>query len=194
MIRDNYCVETGQEAIELLISSDKIIDVCLFSLEDSKYNLSDNQIVLREWKASIPLSAEFRGFVWEGNLNAICPYYHWFYFNELIGQEEKIKLLISTLYETEIKPKLSKTLINCQIDFAIFGNDDVKIIEINPFDGKNLGSFPISTGLFLIDNKNDLEIIKNGPLQIRLRKHPLSDSELKFRLESSLRQALKQYI
>jgi len=192
LIRDHYCMRSGKEAIEFLVSSEKVADVCVYALEDSKYNVSDNQIVLREWKCPIPLDAEFRGFVWDGSLNAICPYYHWFFFPELVGKEEKIKSLLSQFFEKEIKPILPSSLKTCQIDFAL-RNEEVIVIEINPFDGKGLGSFPISTGLFLLDNKQDLKVIQYGPLELRIRKNSLSCQELKFRLESSWKEALKAY-
>ena len=193
LIRDHYCTTTGKEAIELLASSDKLVDVCIYSLEDLEYNISENKIVIREWKNPLELSSEFRGFVWNGSLNAICPYYHWFFFPNLIGKEIEIKTLISKLFEQKIQPFLPSSLKNCQVDFA-FIDGDVMVIEINPFDGKGLGSFPISTGLFLLEDKQDLEVIQKGPLELRIRMKSLSNQELKFRMENSWKEVLKPYI
>lgn len=194
-IRKGYCLKTATEAIVLLTTSEKIYDVCRFSLEEKQYNSQQNQIIIRQWQDSIDITGEYRGFVWNGALNAICPYYHWFYWEELLKKELEIKKNIEEFFEKEIKNtlKVSK-LMNCQIDFAILPNNKVLLIEINPFDGKVLGSFPVSTGLFSIDNAKDLEIIQNGPLELRLRRQSLSNHELKFRIDELWRKTLKEFL
>lgn len=110
-------------------------------------------------------------------------------------KELEIKKNIEEFFNKKIKGVLkSSKLINCQIDFAILPNNEVILIEINPFDGKVLGSFPVSTGLFSIENAKDLEIIQNGPLELRIRRQSLSNYELKFRIDELWRKILKEFI
>lgn len=54
---------------------------------------------------------------------------------------------------------IPKELSTCIIDFAYLNHDNIKVIELNPFDGEFLGCFPASTGLFRWDNEKDKKII-----------------------------------
>lgn len=58
-IRKGYCLKNAKEAIELLITSEKIYDVCRFPLEEKEYNYKQNQIIIREWQDFIDINAEY---------------------------------------------------------------------------------------------------------------------------------------
>jgi len=69
---------------------------------------------------------------------------------------------------------------NCIIDFAWLGPGDVIIVELNPFDGVCLGTFPASTGLFLWEEERDRAIMKGeAPFETRIRTERLSSAALK---------------
>merc|ERR1712066_757959 len=69
---------------------------------------------------------------------------------------------------------------HCIVDFAWLGKGEVIIVELNPFDGLCLGTFPASTGLFLWDDEGDRAIMKGeAPFQFRIREKPLPTDTLK---------------
>lgn len=98
------------------------------------------------------------------------------------------------LFENNLKEKLPKCLQNSIVDFAYFDDGKCLIIELNPFDAKALGSFPGSTGLFDLENKKDLDIIQNGPFEFRIRENPLTEKEIKIKLNNSWKEAIKNYL
>jgi len=66
------------------------------------------------------------------------------------------------------------------VDFAWLEPGKVVVVELNPFDGVCLGTFPASTGLFLWDDPDDRLIMTGAaPFQFRLREQPLEDTKLK---------------
>jgi hypothetical protein len=186
-------VKNGEEAIPILITSERIYEDLLYALEKN-FEASDMHIIIREWKCEIPLESEFRGIVWNGNLNTLGQYYYLFHFTNLQGEEEKIKKGIENFYQEKLKPYLPNTLINCVIDFAYLNEDNIKVIEINPFDGYALCSFPESTGLFSLKSEKDNDTIKNGPLEIRIVKEPSKENELKRKIDRNWITVLKNYI
>ena len=75
------------------------------------------------------------------------------------------------------------------MDFAWLGEGSkVIVIELNPFDGVCLGTFPASTGLFLWDNLSDRKIMKGeADFEFRLREEPLAEAALKNQCNSDWR-------
>lgn len=196
-VQDNFYVRNAKEAIEVMISSDRVFEDLdyAFSLEpEFKYEQTTLQLVLREWTSSIPISKEFRGFVWDFSLNAIGQYYHSLFFEELLDMKKMIKEKISLFFEQNIKPRLNESFKCCIVDLAIDENDGIKLIEINPFDGKCLASLKGSTGLFDLENPVDLLTIQKGPLELRVREKQYMDTELKMKLNISWKETLKKYI
>jgi len=69
---------------------------------------------------------------------------------------------------------------HCIIDFAWLAPNDVIIVELNPFDGMCLGTFPASTGLFLWDDDNDRSVMTGEqPFEMRIRTSRLPTHDLK---------------
>ena len=94
----------------------------------------------------------------------------------------------------KIKPKLTKNLKCCIVDLAILNENTIKLIEINPFDGKSLASLKGSTGLFDLDDPKDLNIVQKGPFELRLREKALSDIELRMKLNVTWKDMMKNYL
>jgi len=194
-VQNNFCVTSSKEAFEYMLSSKRVIEDLDYALEkENDYDKFKIQVVLREWKEAIPISNEFRGFVWKGKLNAIGQYYHIFSFPELFGREEEIKENINKLFEEKLKQRLPKILEDCIVDFAFFDKDNIKIVELNPFDGYSIASFSGSTGLFLLDVPEDRKIIENGPLTLRILKEPIPEVKLKGRVDKLWMKELKEFI
>lgn len=60
----------------------------------------------------------------------------------------------------KLKDVVNRLHGRCIVDFAWLGPGEVLIIEVNPFDGVCLGTFPASTGLFTWDDEHDKKIMK----------------------------------
>lgn len=185
LVQQNFSVSCGRDAVDLLISSERVREDLEYALEAAGYDELGLHLVLRRWDGPLPIAREFRGIVWNAELNALGQYYHPLMFPELLAIKEDIASDLRAVYE-ELRPQLSAAgFTHFIIDFAWLGPKQVKVIELNPFDGVALGCFPGSTGLFRWDEEKDRDIIKNGPFEIRLRTEPLPLSELRNKLNTS---------
>ncbi len=154
-------VTSGEEAIRLLVSSDRVGEDLEYALEPGDEGLSSRvSLLVREW-VDIPSWAEFRGFVWNGTLNAIGQYNHLVVFPELKSHTAAIRADLEAFYAS-IRDRIP--LSNYIIDFA-WTKDRVYLVEVNPFDGKHV--FPASTGLWSWER--DRQQMMNGPLELRTR-------------------------
>jgi len=190
LVQRNFCVASGREAVALLTSSERVREDLDYALEAPNYEELGLHIVLRRWDGPIPIANEFRGIVWGGQLNALGQYYHPLLFPEMLSRRAEIEADLRATYE-ELRPALGGAgFAHCIVDFAWMGPGQVKVIELNPFDGLALGCFPGSTGLFRWDDERDRDIIQNGPFEMRLRTEALKEHELKFRLNVSWRDVI----
>ncbi|MFX0142216.1 MAG: hypothetical protein ACFFDN_51735, partial [Candidatus Hodarchaeota archaeon] len=121
-------VNSGKEAMELLLDSQRIYDDLVTALQFSKTEGFSQKIFVREW-INIPIDMEFRGFVHKKNLNAISQYYHYLLFPNLHKDISTIEKRIKEFYNS-IKDKIS--IESFIIDFAVL-KDNVILIELNPF-------------------------------------------------------------
>lgn len=154
-------VISGREALRLLVSSDRVGEDLEYALEPGDDGFSQRVCLLvREW-VDIPSWAEFRGFVWDGRLNAIGQYNHLVVFPNIKQHLAAIKSDIET-FNKSISDRIP--LKNYIIDFA-WTEDRVYLVEVNPFDGKHV--FPASTGLWSWEG--DREQMMRGPLELRVR-------------------------
>ena len=161
VVIDSLRVRTGDYAVKLLLSSDRVGEDLEYALEKGDKDFAKCiSLILREW-VDIPQWAEFRGFVWGGRLNAIGQYNHLVMFPQLKQNSSKIKADLESFYAL-IKDHIP--LDRYIIDFA-WTEEKVYLIEVNPFDGELV--FPASTGLWSWEG--DREQMKKGPLKLRIR-------------------------
>ena len=121
-----------------------------------------------------------RGFVYGGNLTALCQYCDLCYFPLVVANKEKIQTRIVALFE-QIKASGTLPFQNCVMDFACLPEQTL-VIEINPWVLSVYLSQPSlltpygkleSTGAGLFDWRRDKNVLENGPLEFRLlAKHP----------------------
>ena len=110
----------------------------------------------------IDIDMEFRGFVYNNQLNALSQYNHFIYFQRLTEMKQEIQKRILSFFEQKVKDKL-KEYEGYIVDFAICGQqlDTILIIELNPFMD--------STDPGLFSWKNEREKLQNGPFEYRIR-------------------------
>jgi len=125
---------SGKQALELLLRSQRIYEDLKLGIKKYEQDIKnkettfDIQIIVRQW-VTVPISGEFRGFVYAKELTALSQYFDSCYFPELIKNESKI---LSRIQEFFTKIKASIPLSNYIIDFALT-SENIYIIELNPF-------------------------------------------------------------
>jgi len=124
--------------MQFFTHSERIKSDLELAFEDPK-NWSQH-VILREW-VSIPLWCEFRGFIFQNKLTALCQYYHHVFFPQIIEKKAEILERINKFLQ-EVSPLLPKVLrkengnVECSAvaDFAVdLENNKMYIIELNPF-------------------------------------------------------------
>jgi len=139
------------------------------------------ELVARAWDPRLTPESEYRGIAWNGELSCLCQYFHPLYFPGMRDRSEEVQRDIMAVYNSpEVKNAVARLGGHCIIDFAWLGPGEVIVIELNPFDGVCLGTFPASTGLFLWDEPADkLVMMGEAPFEFRMRDAPLEAASLR---------------
>lgn len=149
-------VETGLDAVHLLLASKRVTDDLLQALEAEDqcgipYDLS---IVVRTWSPGVREDGEFRGFMSsDGQLVAISQYNEHFFQPELGEHREAIVQSLVEFAEQRLRPRLLGTcFLPCVLDLVILQQDglhepfdphgEVRVVELNPANERT------STALF----------------------------------------------
>mmetsp|Transcript_33557 Transcript_33557/g.57536 ORF Transcript_33557/g.57536 Transcript_33557/m.57536 type:complete len:411 (-) Transcript_33557:419-1651(-) len=209
-VTKSSAIVNGDEALELLLDSDRVYEDLEYALrgppgpnaptdgsadqhdagassatvphpaggEATRWNM---ELVARAWDPRLTPESEFRGIAWNGDLTCLCQYFHPLHFPGMRDRSEEVQRdIISKYNEPEVKSAVDRLGGHCIIDFAWLAPGEVIVIELNPFDGVCLGTFPASTGLFLWDDPDDKAIMMgDAPFEFRMRDHPLEPALLK---------------
>lgn len=190
LVQQNFCVCSGPEAVEFLAASERVREDCAWATQGDDYPELRLHVVLRQWDGPVPPSNEFRGIIWGGQMHAVSQYYHGLFFPELLNEKAKIAEDLRAIH-LEIQPRLEAAGFEHYIvDFAWFRPGHVKVIEVNPFDGKGLGTMAASTCLFRWEDEKDRRIITEGPFELRIRLEPQSEYDLKRKMNLDWREIL----
>jgi len=156
-------VFSGTESLDLITSSFRIYEDLVREDESGNSRIDTFKFFVREWN-NFPMEAEYRAFVYNGEMNAISQCYDEWWFKELKEVFNEQCLRIKEFYDTCIKNRLP--ISSYVIDFAIV-NGGVKVIELNPF-----AAFSVGPGVFNWEDENDLRLMENGPFTMRMREEP----------------------
>eukprot|EP01083_Nonionella_stella_P188565 695313_1 len=153
-------VQNAKQVISMFINSERIHHDVAGALKYGKDKFKQN-VVIRKW-IPIDIDMEFRGFVYKSKLNAVSQYNHFIHFKRLTQMKDAVQKQLQDFFEEKVKEKL-KTYEGYVIDFAICGKDldRVLIIELNPFMQ--------STDAALFSWKEEMDQLKNGPFEFRIR-------------------------
>ena len=169
--KETLKVTNADEALELLTSSERVsVDIYhMLVYKDVDEKESEEElckIIFREWHDINDLD-EFRCFFYSRKLTAISQY-NFYIFDEALTKEKNIiKQRISDEFAA-----LSNFLNveNGVIDFAV-QKDKIWMIELNPFnDYKGAG-----TGGALFHWTQDIKVLMEGPLEIRVIEKPIAN-------------------
>eukprot|EP01125_Pyxidicula_operculata_P018584 TRINITY_DN6611_c0_g1_i1.p1 TRINITY_DN6611_c0_g1~~TRINITY_DN6611_c0_g1_i1.p1 ORF type:complete len:302 (+),score=71.44 TRINITY_DN6611_c0_g1_i1:97-1002(+) len=151
-------VTSAKQALGMLLKSGRINEDLTLGLQDEKtFNI---QIIVREW-VDVPISHEFRAFVYGKKLNALSQYFDFCFFQDIQSKQSEILKLVSEEFE-KIKDKVK--LDNYICDFGISSDGKVYIIELNPWLE--------TTDSCLFNWIKDDKLLKNGPLELRVNTKP----------------------
>ena len=106
---------------------------------------------------------EFRGYVSNGNLNALSQYNFLVHFPDLIKEKNEIVEKIKQFHKNVIHNKLKHKFSSYVIDFAITGNK-IWVIELNPFLSSTDGA--------LFSWNTERNLLENGPFEARFVEKP----------------------
>jgi len=166
--------------MHMFLSSERINSDLLLALDYPAEKWTQD-FVVRKF-VPIPIEYEFRGFVVNNELRAMCQYYHWIFFPTLVENKERINSIIKQKFE-EIKdlvPIKSKSYV---VDWAVdMEKSEVYIIELNPFgDYEGMGTSPSMFKLHLNDGKMDRQgpdrhlFFGDGAYEFRIEEKPLEE-------------------
>eukprot|EP01091_Cochliopodium_minus_P010181 TRINITY_DN2651_c2_g1_i2.p1 TRINITY_DN2651_c2_g1~~TRINITY_DN2651_c2_g1_i2.p1 ORF type:complete len:365 (-),score=104.83 TRINITY_DN2651_c2_g1_i2:260-1354(-) len=169
--------DNGDQCLEFFKRSERIKTDLELALENEKE--WSQHVILREW-VTIPISNEFRGFIYQNKLTALCQYYHHVYFQNLIDKKDEYLKRVQKFFE-EVKTLFPKVLSekfgnkNCSavVDFVVdFENDKCYIIELNPFrDYEGNG-----TSSCMFDWEKDKSLLfGESPFEFRMEKQKVDN-------------------
>lgn len=128
-------VQTGAEAIDMFIRSERVYQDMLLCTAKSPHRFREN-FVIREFR-NIDVDMEFRGFVFDGRLTALSQYNYLLHSERLCQNKQAIGQLIRDYFGKEIGPRLAvpKFSASYVIDFAVFSSWTIfllsKLYKIN---------------------------------------------------------------
>lgn len=171
-------IQTGKEAIhDLFLHSRRAYEdlrrVLRFSQHEVKHDgeksLCATSIAVRRWHNAVGAGpeGEFRGFVYDGKLQALTAYDNLIGYTSIIKNREQIEETIRSFYANVLNDQLPGHRDGCVVDFFV-DKDRVFLIEINPFSS--------GTGPSLFSWKHDRERLMNGPFEFRVLNESVQDT------------------
>eukprot|EP00026_Physarum_polycephalum_P011726 Phypoly_transcript_11967.p1 GENE.Phypoly_transcript_11967~~Phypoly_transcript_11967.p1 ORF type:complete len:362 (+),score=58.85 Phypoly_transcript_11967:36-1088(+) len=157
-------VKSVDEALQLVMYSSRAISDMKRALDNLDVSPWNMKAIVREF-VDIPIEGEFRGFVHNKKLNALSQYYADCYFEDLPPRREAIGSAVQKFFYSHIQSLLP--FDSYIIDFVVFKNNDVMIVELNPYS--------VTTGACLFDWQKDKAQLENGPFELRVNTEPVKN-------------------
>lgn len=156
-------VRNAKQALDLLLNSERVFIDLMLALDFPKvYSM---KLIIREWE-HLDYHMEFRGFVHNNSLNALCQYDSFCYFEELQDPQMQ-EMIVSRVQELFEVVKKDIPFENYVIDFGVMP-DKVIIVELNSWNS--------GTGSAMFSWVSDISVLENGPFEFRVNKAPTPDS------------------
>jgi hypothetical protein len=172
---DRMRVFNSADVFKLLAVSYRTTGDLIRAVENVDVSPWNLKFVVREF-VQMPIETEFRGFVNNGNLNALSQYYDDTYFSSIDPVEmpkhvqEFFKKEVQEGKMFEVDDLKEEPLQAYIMDFVIMPDNQVKIVELNPFS--------VQTGSCRFHWVQDKEIIENGPFEFRYRESSAETADL----------------
>ena len=158
-LMNRFKVYNGKDCLNVLLTSERLF----LDMKDWMQHGGREQIILRKWDDSLCTDREFRAFVQNNELKAICQDERFALFPNVIENKNLYEKLINDYFNTTLKPLMK--IPNYIVDFCILKNNEVKLIEFSPFLRCT------SACLFRWDINHEEMLNGNGKLTVREKEY-----------------------
>ena len=166
-LMNRFKVNCGKDVLNVLLTSQRLF----LDMKDWLKHGGKEQIVLRKWEDCLSSEREFRCFVVNNELKAICQDERYAFFPELVKNKNLYEKIINDYFNNVFKTKMK--ISTYVVDFAILKNNEIKLIEFSPFLRCT------SARLFRWDNNYEEMLNGTGKLTVRTEPHPEIDMFVK---------------
>ena len=126
-LMNRFKVNSGKDVLNVLLTSERLF----LDLKDWLNHGGREQMILRKWDDSLCSDKEFRAFIQNNELKAICQDERFALFQDLVDNRELYEKLINDYFKKALQPLMK--IPNYIADFCILKNNEVKLIEFSPF-------------------------------------------------------------
>ena len=126
-LMDRFKVNNGKDVLNVLLTSERLF----LDLKDWLNHGGREQMILRKWDDSLCSDKEFRAFIQNNELKAICQDERFALFQDLVDNKDLYEKLINDYFKKALQPLMK--IPNYIADFCILKNNEVKLIEFSPF-------------------------------------------------------------
>ena len=126
-LMNRFKVNNGNDVLNVLLTSERLF----LDLKDWLNHGGREQMILRKWDDSLCSDKEFRAFIQNNELKAICQDERFALFQDLVDNKDLYEKLINDYFKTALQPLMK--IPNYIADFCILKNNEVKLIEFSPF-------------------------------------------------------------
>ena len=166
-LMNRFKVNSGKDVLNVLLTSQRLF----LDMKDWLKHGGKEQIVLRKWEDSLSSEREFRCFVVNNELKAICQDERYAFFPDLVKNKNLYEKIINDYFNNVFKTRMK--IPTYVVDFAILKNNEIKLIEFSPFLRCT------SARLFRWDNNYEEMLNGDGKLTVRTEPHPEIDMFVK---------------
>ena len=166
-LMNRFKVNSGKDVLNVLLTSQRLF----LDMKDWLKHGGKEQIVLRKWEDSLSSEREFRCFVVNNELKAICQDERYAFFPDLVKNKNLYEKIINDYFNNVFKTRMK--ISTYVVDFAILKNNEIKLIEFSPFLRCT------SARLFRWDNNYEEMLNGDGKLTVRTEPHPEIDMFVK---------------
>lgn len=175
----------AQQAMELLMNSERVFLDLLSALEFPEY--WSMKIVVRPFIEGLPYSGEFRGFVYNNQLTAVSQYDPTCFYLDLPAKVDVLSKKVVDYFNQQVAPLMAKQVLeinknsqdvnqkaNYIIDFGVFNDGTIKVIELNcvqdyerMINSSGSGCFSWQADADVIQGKKSFEfrVVKQVPFE-----------------------------
>ena len=126
-LMNRFKVNSGKDVLNVLLTSERLF----LDLKDWLNHGGKEQMILRVWDDSLCSDREFRAFIQNNELKAICQDERFAMFKNMVENKDLYEKLINDYFNKSLKPLMK--IPNYIADFCILKNNEVKLIEFSPF-------------------------------------------------------------
>ena len=126
-LMNRFKVNNGKDVLNVLLTSERLF----LDLKDWLNHGGREQMILRVWDDSLCSNREFRAFIQNNELKAICQDERFACFKNLVENKDLYEKLINEYFKKALQPLMK--IPNYIADFCILKDNEVKLIEFSPF-------------------------------------------------------------